>query len=203
MSVDKYSRIFKNNKNIKYIEYGTFRPCFWNTPYNPHKFINDGYLIICKPDTVIVKYKDLPLLKYYDRNMKLHSIYTTRNMFKDCKCLTRIGKESNKQCIWNLEHVCDMSDMFSNCCRLKGIYIKFKVHNVINMSGMFNNCHSLEYINTSLWNTGNTLNMPNASKRIDRNPRVRYQKQDYLIAEYIPFIAMILLFLLIAFALLI
>lgn len=103
----KCIQLFNSDPTIQFIEIGTFRCCRWLVPYNPIKFYERDGLIICYEDVKYIGTDDLPLLHYYSRDMKEHSVNSIRNMFYNCSRLKRVDCS-----IWNLETVTDSVNVF-------------------------------------------------------------------------------------------
>ena len=148
----EYKQLFDSDTNIKYIEIGTYRKCYWDTPYNPDKFeLIDGK-IRCKQLVTTIEPIDLPLLHYYDRDMNEYSVTDISGLF------TNSDVVSVNAYNWNTETVQNMSEMFYKCRRLKSFSCEtWNVSSVTNMNGMFYKCKQLKSLNVSDWDVSNVI----------------------------------------------
>lgn len=157
--MEYFKRLFTENPDAKFIETDTFRLCKYIVPYCPSKFyIDTNGLIRCYPNVEHVDSDELPLLRYYDRNLVLHTITTTRNMFYECKQLKSI--DSSK---WNLSHVKNMVQMFYGCSNLERVnVITWDMSSVTHMTQMFYGCSKLRKLYVDNWNVSNVTHMSEA-----------------------------------------
>ena len=89
----------------------------------------------------------------FPNNFIVDNVLKMRAMFGKCKNLEKLDLRN-----FNTSNVKDMSYMFDECFKLKGILINqntFITKNVTNMGHMFNKCYNLEDINLSNFETQN------------------------------------------------
>lgn len=156
-------KIFNKYPDAKYVEIPSYafpkepslRYYTYDTPFNPDKFSYINGKIRCKLETETISMNDMPMLNYYDRDMKKHSITDISFMFMDCVNLRNIYIAS-----FDTRNVIDMHALFCNCTNIKALDIpNWNTSNVIHMNYMFYNCKSLVHLDISNWDTSRVITM--------------------------------------------
>lgn len=152
--MQRYEKLFHDNRNIKFIELRTYRICEHDVPYNPELFTEvDGQIYCTAKNATIIEQDDMPLMNYIDRNMKIHTVISAIDMFNGCDKLTILNCRN-----WNVECISNFTRTFANCSSL--VYLdmsQWKTYSIIETDSMFENCVKLMTANVGNWNTNNLV----------------------------------------------
>ena len=151
--------IFNSKNNITlnvYSDSDDEEISLFSNEFNASEAFNMSENIIMYIDEVKYSFNKSMKLKKGDHKITYSfndSLKSCKNMFKNCKRITKININLTNDCI-NTDY------MFSGCSSLKSINIeKFDTSKVKNMEEMFSGCNSIENIDLNLLKTNSVNNM--------------------------------------------